>query len=76
MLTTVALNNIETNQDIKYKRLTYGSGMGKTFLDECSFPPEDQLSDLEFSQAYTNWLMLFESVSEPPVSLGWQAHHK
>ena len=51
MLTTVALNNIETNQDVKYKRLTYGSGMGKTFLDECSFPPEDQLSDFEFSQA-------------------------
>jgi len=76
MLTTVALNNIETNQDVKYKRLTYGSGMGKTFLDECSFPPEDQLSDFEFSQAYTNWLMLIESVSEPPISLGWWAHHK
>src|SRR5882724_2080658 len=70
MLTTVTLNNIETNQDVKYKRLTYGSGMGKTFLDECSFSPGDQLSDFEFGQAYTNWLMLFESVSDPPISLG------
>src|SRR5882724_407707 len=76
MLTTVALNNIEINQDMKYKCLTNGSGMGKTFLDKCSFPSEDQLSDFEFSQAYTNWLMLIESVSEPTISLGWWAHHK
>src|SRR5882724_4460948 len=58
MLTTVALNNIETNQDVKYKCLTYGSGVGKTFLDKSSFPSEDQLSNFKFSQAYTNWLML------------------
>jgi len=65
MLTTVTLNNIETNQDMKYKCLTYGSGIGKTFLDKSSFPSEDQLSDFEFGQAYTNWLMLIKSISEP-----------
>src|SRR5882724_7026401 len=76
MLTTVTLNNIETNQDMKYKRLTYGSGIRKTFLDESSFPSEDHLIDFKFSQAYTNWLTLIESVSEPPVSLGWHLHHR
>ena len=76
MLTTVTLNNIETNQDVKYKCLTYGSGVGKTFWDNSCFPSEDQLSDFEFSQAYTHWLTLIETVSEPPVSLSWCAHHK
>ena len=28
MLMTVTLNNIETNQDMKYKHITYGSGAG------------------------------------------------
>jgi len=76
MLTTVTLNNIETNQDMKYKHLTYGSGIGKTFLDKSSFPSEDQLSNFKFSQAYTNWLTLIESISEPPVSFGLHSHHK
>jgi len=34
MLRTVSLNNIKTNQDMKYIHITYGSGAGKTFLDE------------------------------------------
>jgi len=37
MLMTHVLNNIETNQDVKYKCIMYGSGMGKNFLDESSF---------------------------------------
>jgi len=36
MLTMSALNRIETNQNVKYKCLTYGLGIGKTFLDEMS----------------------------------------
>ena len=76
MHTKSAFNNIESNQDVKYKSLTYGSGIGKTFLDETSFPTEDQLSDFKFSQAYTNWLTPIESVSEPAVELGWHVHHK
>jgi len=59
MLTTATLNNIETNQDVKYKHITYSSGMGKTFLDEAAFPTEDKLSN--FGQSYTNWLTLIES---------------
>jgi len=31
---TSTLNKIEMNQNIKYKCLTYGPGIGKTFLDE------------------------------------------
>jgi len=61
---------------MKYKQLTYGSGIGKTFLNEASFPVEDQLTDFEFNQAYTNWLMLIETVSDPAMEQGWHAPHK
>jgi len=54
MLTTATLNNIETNQDVKYKHITYGTGTGKTFLDETAFVAEDTLSNLKFSQVYMN----------------------
>jgi len=54
MLTTIALNNIEMNQNMKYKKLAYRLGHWQTFLDNVSFPSEDQLSDFEFFQAYTN----------------------
>jgi len=76
MLTTVMLNNIEMNQDIKYKCITYSSGVGKTFLDEATFPTEDELSDFEFGQAYTNWLTLIEIGSDPVIEQGWRVHHK
>jgi len=76
MLTMVALNNIETNQDVKYKCITYSSGAGKTFLDEAAFPTEDKLSHFEFGKAYTNWLMLIKTVSDPVIEQGWCTHHK
>ena len=76
MLTTVTLNDIEMNQDIKYKHITYSSGAGKTFLDEATFPTEDELSNFEFGQAYTNWLTLIKMVLDPMIEQGWHAHHK
>jgi len=76
MLMTVTLNNIETNQGVKYKHITYGAGAGKTFLDETAFVAEDTLSDFEFGQAYTNWLTLIKSVSDPVIEQGWHAHHR
>ena len=76
MLTTLTLNNIEMNQDVKYKHITYGSGMCKTFLDEAAFPTEDELSDFEFGQAYMNWLTFIEAVSDPIVEQGWHVDHK
>jgi len=76
MLTTITLNNVETNQDVKYKCLTYGSGIGNTFLDEASFPVEDHITDFELNQAYTNWLTLIEMFSDPAMEQGWHAHHK
>jgi len=75
MLTASSLNRIEHN-DMKYKWLNYGSGAGKTFLDNSSFPAEDELNDFEFSQAYTNWLTLIETVSHPVVKSSWHVHHK
>ena len=75
MLTMSSLNRIEHN-DVKYKHLNYGSGAGKTFLDDSSFPAEDELNDFEFGQAYTNWLTLIETVSDLVVKKGWHAHHK
>jgi|SRR5882724_7957421 len=59
-----------------YKHITYGSGAGKTFLDETAFVTEDALSDLKFGQACTNWLMLIESVLDPVIEQGWCMHHK
>jgi len=53
-----------------------GSGIIKTFLNETSFPTEDQLSNFKFGQAYTNWLTLIETVLDPIVEQGWHAHHK
>jgi len=47
MLTTYSLNRIKMNQ-VKYKCISYGSGMGKTFLDKASFSSEDYLSDFKF----------------------------
>jgi len=41
-----------------------------------SFPTEDQLSDFQFGQAYTNWLTLIKTVSDSIVEQGWCAHHK
>jgi len=49
---------------------------GQNFLDESSFPPEDDLSEFEFGQAYINWLTLIEAVSDPVVECGWHGHHK
>jgi len=76
MLMIVALNNIETNQVVKYKHITYSSGARKTFLGEATFPAEDKLSNFEFGQAYTNWLTLIETVLDPMLEQGWHAHHK
>src|SRR5882724_13682317 len=48
----------------------------KHFLDEASFPAEDDLNDFEFGQVYMNWLTLIETVSDPIVDKGWHNHHK
>src|SRR5882724_11442544 len=75
MLMTASLNRIEHN-NMKYKHINYGSGAGKTFLDAMCFSAKDELNELEFGQAYTNWLTLIETVSDPMVEQGWCAYHK
>jgi len=76
MLMTSALNRIEINQNVKYKCLTYSPGIGKSFLDNAAFCSEDNLSDFEFSKAYTYWITLIEAISDPIVAGSLQAHHK
>ena len=75
MLMMESLNGIETNQ-VKNKHVTYGSGTGRTFLDDAVCSSEDSLSDFEFGQAYTNWLTLIKAISDPVMEQGWHAHHK
>ena len=43
MLTIDSLNRIKMNQDVNYKHISYGSGLGKIFLNETCFPSEDDL---------------------------------
>ena len=64
MLTTCLLNDIEMNQDVKYKCIQYGSGAGKIFLDKTSFPTEEDLSDFEFGKpTQTGSLLLRQSLA-------------
>ena len=65
-----SLNRIKTNQDVKYKHISYGSDSGKNYLSE------DHLNDSEFNQAYMNLLTLIEAMSDPEVEQGWHVHHK
>ena len=76
MLMTCALNNIKTNHNVKYKHLMYDTGAGKTFLDQVALPAEDELSNFEFGQVYTNWFTLIKTFSDPIVELVWNANHK
>jgi len=75
MLIMASFNRIGHN-NVKYKHINYGSGAGKTFLDDLSFTSEDELNYFEFGQAYKNWLTLIKSVSDPVVKQGWHVHHK
>ena len=75
MLMTASLNRIEHN-DMKYKHINYGSGVGKAFLDKTCFCAKDELNDFEFGQAYMNWLTLIKTVSDPMDEQGWHVHHK
>jgi len=45
-------------------------------VDKTAFPSEDKLRNFEFGQAYTNWLTLIETVSDPIIEQGWHGHHK
>jgi len=47
IITTDSLNRIKTSKNVKYKRINYGSGASKHFLDDASFPPEDDLNHFE-----------------------------
>ena len=75
MMTTDSRTELRL-EHVKYKHINYGSGAGKLFLNETSFPPEDDLNHFKFGQAYTNWLTLMETVSDSIVEQGWNMHHK
>src|SRR5882724_7164332 len=56
MLTTSALNKICSNNNLKYRKIPFGNGIGKQSLDEASFPAENSLTETTFFQSYRNWL--------------------
>jgi len=52
MLTTSALNKICSNNNLKYRKIPFGNGIGKQSLDEASFPAENSLTETTFFQSY------------------------
>src|SRR6266481_6700452 len=75
LLTITALNQIQLNHNVKFRKISFGNSAGKTSIDEASFPPEDSLTENNFWQAYKNWLTLVETLVGPAVVEGWWAHH-
>ena len=75
MLTTSALSKIQMNNNLKFRKIPFGNGIGKQSLDESSFPLEDLLTETYFFQAYRNWLMVIDIIATPDVAIGWYEHH-
>jgi len=75
MLTTSALSKIQMNNNLKFRKIPFGNGIGKQSLDESSFPLEDLLTETYFFQAYRNWLMVIDIIATPDVAVGWYEHH-
>ena len=75
LLTTAALDHIQLNQNVKFRRITFGNGAGCTSIDETTFPAEDSLSESDFWQAYKNWLALVKLLCGPAIVDGWHSHH-
>ena len=75
-LTTSALDCIQLNQNVKYRKIPFGHGVGKITIDETSFPLEESLAETDFWQASKNWLILVETLAGPAITEGWCAHHQ
>jgi len=75
MITSSSLTKIRNNDNLKYRKIPFGNGVGKMSLDETSFPPESSLTETSFFQAYRNWLTIIDMISTPKVAVGWYEHH-
>jgi len=75
MITSSSLTKIRNNDNLKYRKIPFGNGVGKMSLDETSFPPESSLTETSFFQAYRNWLTIIDMIAMPEVVLGWYKHH-
>ena len=75
MLTTSALSKICSNDNLKYHKISFGSGVRKQSLDESSFPPESSLTETTFFQSYKNWLTMMDMIATAEVAVGWYEHH-
>ena len=75
LLTTAVLDRIQFNDGLKFHKILFGNGAGKHSLDTSLFPTELSLSELEFWQAYRNWLAVVNIIVEPAVADGWKQHH-
>ena len=54
LLTTASLNRIHNNQNLRFRKVPFGNGIGKQTLDDSLFPTEDTLDAATFLQAYRN----------------------
>ena len=75
MLTTSALSKIRSNDNLKFRKIPFGNGVGKQSLDESFFPMEDVLTETSFFQSYRNWLTVIDLITTPEVAVGWYEHH-
>ena len=75
-LMTSALDRIQLNQNVKYRKIPFGHGVGKIMIDETLFPLEESLAETDFWQASKNWLILVETLASPAITEGWRAHHR
>jgi len=75
MLRVASVDHIRFNQNLKYHKIVFGNGTGKYSLDESIFPDKLALSELEFWQAYRNWLAIIDVVTDTKVLESWKSHH-
>ncbi|KAF8510531.1 hypothetical protein JB92DRAFT_2831525 [Gautieria morchelliformis] len=75
MLTTAALDRIRSNDNLRYKKIPFGNGVGKQSLDDSFFPAEESLDTATFLQAYQNWLSVVDKLADAALAKGWHCHH-
>ena len=75
LLTTLALDKIQFNDRLKYQKIIFSSNAGKHMLNILIFPDEMSLSEMEFWQAYCNWLMLIDLIADSIMANSWHEHH-
>ncbi|KAF8515304.1 hypothetical protein JB92DRAFT_3156074 [Gautieria morchelliformis] len=63
------------NDNLRYKKIPFGNGVGKQSLDDSFFPAENSLDTATFLQAYQNWLSVVDKLADAALAKGWHCHH-